>query len=250
MDDLEFRRRIFADPHDADQALRSSASSNPTHEKLLDEARALDKRLEDLVHSTPVPEGLRKKLDAAIDSALETTAEAASPVSSLRRYALAACLVVTAGLSLTVFQPGDNPSAAEMALGQQALSHVYDESIAFNGGSPLPLQQVNGIIGEVGAHVNDTGATRALRISFAKPCLVVPPDRSAHLVLESEQGQVTVILSKGSPVTREFSIGDDRYDATIIPVGQDALILVGEKNQNLDRYRELFTDSTNVDWAI
>ncbi|MEX0617469.1 MAG: DUF3379 family protein [Pseudohongiellaceae bacterium] len=251
MDDLEFRRRIFADPYDTDQALLTSASGNPTHQKLLDDVRVLDGRLQELVQSTPIPDSLREKLESVLDT---TTAEAIDSVQGaprLRQFAIAASLVVAAGAAFSVFKPSGNPTAEELAFGQQALSHVYTEAaLSFAGGAPLELQQVNTIIGELGARVHDTDAMRGLHISFAKPCAVTPPIHSAHLVMEDEQGQVSVILSNSSPVSREFTFGDNRFSTTVIPMGEGALILIGGKDQSLEAYRELFTNSDNVEWAI
>jgi hypothetical protein len=49
-------------------------------------------------------------------------------------------------------------------------------------------------------------------------------------------------------VQAEFAIGDERFSGIVIPVEGGNLILVGEKQESLNNYREIFSE--NVDWVI
>jgi len=67
-------------------------------------------------------------------------------------------------------------------------------------------------------------------------------------MLQGSTGAINVIVINNSPVTNEFSIKDDRFSGIVIPMGDGNLILIGEKNENLDQYKSMF--SQNIEWVI
>ena len=83
---------------------------------------------------------------------------------------------------------------------------------------------------------------------FAKPCTILPAYESAHLVLEGSQGVVTMIVINNSPVDVKFSIRDERFIGIIVPMNQGNMILVGEKDRDLNQFSAMFSE--NVEWVI
>ena len=81
-----------------------------------------------------------------------------------------------------------------------------------------------------------------------KPCEILPAYESAHLVLEGSQGAVSLIVINNSPVDVEFSIRDERFIGIVVPMEQGNMILVGEKNEDLNQFASMF--SKNVEWVI
>jgi hypothetical protein len=76
----------------------------------------------------------------------------------------------------------------------------------------------------------------------------VPAYQSAHLIFEGIQGAVSVIVINNSPVSVEYSFHDDRFNGIVVPMGEGNMVLVGERNEDLEQYKTLFAD--NIDWVI
>ena len=51
-----------------------------------------------------------------------------------------------------------------------------------------------------------------------------------------------------SPVSGEYSFHDDRFNGIVVPMGEGNMVLVGERNEDLEQYKTLFAD--NIDWVI
>ena len=51
-----------------------------------------------------------------------------------------------------------------------------------------------------------------------------------------------------SPVSVEYSFHDDRFNGIVVPMGEGNMVLVGERNEDLEQYKTLFAD--NIDWVI
>ncbi len=67
-------------------------------------------------------------------------------------------------------------------------------------------------------------------------------------MLEGSQGAVSMIVIKNSPVDFEFSIRDERFIGIIVPMNQGNMILVGEKEKDLNQFSAMFSE--NVEWVI
>jgi len=59
---------------------------------------------------------------------------------------------------------------------------------------------------------------------------------------------VSVIVINNSPVSVEYSFHDDRFNGIVVPMGEGNMVLVGERNEDLEQYKTLFADS--IDWVI
>jgi hypothetical protein len=61
-------------------------------------------------------------------------------------------------------------------------------------------------------------------------------------------GAVSIFVINNSPVDTEYQIRDDRFDGVVIPMDEGNMIRGGEKDEDLDQFKELFSDS--VEWVI
>ena len=166
-----------------------------------------------------------------------------------RWLAVAAILVVAVGLAIpSVFAPSA-PSEADLAVGQRVLNHVYAETADFVGEPDVNFTRVNQVMASVGSHITDNDSTRELRFSFAKPCLIMDAENvSAHFVMQGDRGSVNVVLLNNAPVDQEFTVGDERFNGTVSPLGSGTLVLIGEKDERLEEFVRLLAD--NIDWVI
>jgi hypothetical protein len=255
MDELEFRTRVYANPTDVDKDLLEAAQAEPRLQTILDDARAFEADLQHQLHNIEIPAALANTL-----LALPERAESSTPVASklastsfFQYYAMAASLVLAVGIAAVLTLNG-GPSATETAFGADLIMHMYheiNEIDAITAGtdtSTIAMPAVAQVMAEAETQFNDEEFLRAMPVRFAKPCVIIPTYQSAHLMVQGSHGAVNVIVINNSPVNSEYSIQDDRFDGVVVPMNEGNLILIGEKDENLDEYKALFED--RVEWTI
>ena len=259
MDELEFQKRVLESPINVDQELLDAASKNPALQQILDEARAFESELQATVDDIAIPEGLSAKLlaipeeDDHSDSGSNVVSINSARPKYFQYVALAATLVLAIGISFNLGQ-NSGLSDEELSFGNSVLAHLYedsDEINAINSGvfsDFVAMPAVNESMANAGTQLVSNELTRSLTVRSAKPCVVIPAFESAHLLVEGSMGAVSIFVINNSPVDTEYQIRDDRFDGVVIPMDEGKMILVGEKDEDLDQFKELFSDS--VEWVI
>jgi len=264
MDELDFRKRVYANPRDIDQDVLEAARANPEYQKIVNETLEFEDSLYSTMAGAETPEGLMSEL-LAIPEKDEQDA-GANPQSSsnvspfparkqsfFQYYAAAASLLLVVGIVFSVsFNRG--PSSANIVFGDNLLDHLHHDIEEIdditNGDSyaVLALDEVNISMANAGTRLVSYDNSAPLEVRSAKPCEILPAYESAHLVLEGSHGAVSVIVINNSPVDVEFSISDSRFQGIVLPMEQGNMILVGEKNEDLNQYAAMFSE--NVEWLI
>jgi len=264
MDELEFRKQVYANPRDLNDEILEAARANPDYQKIVDETQAFEDSLVLLTEGTEAPVGLMEQLlsipeNDELESEKDPQAQSnISPIRAKRQsffqyYAVAASLVLAVGIvfSLSV---NSGPSAADIVFGDDLLYHLYqdiEEIDDITNGEiyeVLDLDEVNFSMANAGARLVSYDGTQEFNVRSAKPCEIIPAYESAHLVLQGSHGAVSVIVINNSPVAVEFSISDERFSGIVVPMEQGNMILVGEKNEDLNQYASMFAG--NVEWVI
>ena len=262
MNEIEFRKRLYANPLEVDQELLAAAGTDPALQKILEQTRELETEVAALVNAVEVPTGLADKLMAiahapSTDTGLPNLGDLASKPAANNKffqyYAIAASLLLAIGVTFSLtFDSG--PSSAEMAVGDDVLRHLYmdgfeiDEISNASNTTIFGLPAINTVMAESGARLVSNDFLRNLPIRSARPCEVVPAYQSAHLIFEGTRGAVSMIVINNSPVSAEYIFRDERFNGIVVPMGEGNMVLVGENNEDLEQYKTLFTD--NIDWVI
>jgi Protein of unknown function (DUF3379) len=264
MDELEFRKRVYANPRDLDEQLLEAARANPVYQKILDETLAFEDSLGSLLADSETPQGLQAQLLSIPEQGepdYETAKAASSNVSPIRArkqnffqyYAVAASLALAVGIVFSISFNG-GPSSADIVFGDDLLAHLHHDieeidditnGVAYTA---LDLNEINTSMANAGTRLVSFDNTSEFAVRSAKPCEILPAYQSAHLVLEGSAGAVSVIVINNSPVDFEFSIRDDRFTGIVLPMEKGNMILVGERNENLEQYASMFSQS--VEWVI
>lgn len=243
MDDLEFRKRALANPHDTDEDFVAATASTPERMRLVQDIQALDKRIVATVNAVAIPADLATRLKSR-------QPRVSRPTKSVwtSYYAMAASLVIAVGVILSIGLQSANPSAADLQLHDDALRHVYREEPRYDrAASDLSWQQINAVIAEAGGHLRDDERIKTMHVKFANGCRLAS-GTGAHIVLEGTKGSVSVLIIHSSPVKTRFDVNDPRFAGKIIPFGEGNLIIVGEKEEPLETYEALLTDA--FEWVI
>jgi len=255
MDKAEFRKQAYANPAQPSAAMLDAARMNPGYQRLLEQIRALEKEISSAVNTVPVPAGLQQRLLALPDESGATpeslgtdypghrTGRSGAPVARPALYvAFAASLLLTLGVFF--IQSSDRGlSPTEVALGDVVLEHLYEFKPQFNAMRDGTLDRdyamptINAVVANTGFRISSAGFMQNMPVRYANPCDIFPEHQAAHLMLQSSAGAVNVIITNSLPVSREFSIRDDRFAGLVIPLDNGNLILVGERPQSLEPYR-------------
>ncbi|UAA40101.1 DUF3379 domain-containing protein [Paraneptunicella aestuarii] len=182
MDDLEFRRQVYADPGSKDPALLEAATQDPAKQQFWDEMKSMNSDIENAL-DVPVPSELAHRL------ILRQSIESHNRDRSRNRMhiALAASVAFVIGLSFTLF----NRQPTIYELSDVALRHMYHEAdYALSVDDNVPLADVNAKLASFGGELKEPFS----RVYFASYCLF-DKQRSLHLVLGNGADKFTVFIT-------------------------------------------------------
>ncbi len=154
MDELEFRRRLYADPFDKD--VHEMAKNNPDLQAQLDDFLSFEAAMKEAM-DIPVPEGLADRIIANAQEAQTSesmTPEAPhKPVTWYRRHAGPFAMAASIFVATTVYFLSATPTAVHA--NEYAFEHVYHEMGAFKLTDAVSLQKVNEKLATFGAKLDD-----------------------------------------------------------------------------------------------
>ena len=226
MDDLQFRRTIYADPNCKDDAVKKAASADPSKQQFWNELRLLESKFQKAIN-VEVPNNLANKL------ILRQTLESHEVQKRKTRWhlALAASVAFVFGISFTLWQ-----QSTLLDLGNHALAHVYDENdgaFALQVDGDISIDSVNAQLASYGAEfTEDMG-----RIYFANFC-DFDKIKSFHMVMQGENGKVTVFVV---PHTQDYksveSFTDGKMSGQVIEARNASIIMISDKDKPYEQLK-------------
>ncbi len=234
MDELEFRRRLFATPKELSEDDKAFAKQSPERQALMDDINALDNALGDAM-KVPVPDDLADRL------VLNQVFNANRKVNRFRKFhlGLAASIAFVFGVLVTYSQQ------SVMNLEQHTLAHLYHELGAHRiTEDSLNLTQVNAQMSALG------GELIALpeRVMKAAICNF-KGQVSLHVVLATEQGPITAFIVPASNEHDTLSqFSDNRFKGEIAQSRHANVIVIGEKGAELNTLTQALEQ--NLSWRI
>ncbi|MBY5992956.1 DUF3379 domain-containing protein [Ferrimonas balearica] len=220
MDELEFRRRAYADPNQRDDDFLAAIEEADSRADFIQELQAMDRQLEQSL-KVPVPEDLAERLLLKQNLTVHRVQK--------RRHrwqmAAAASVAFAVGLSLAVIKEGPAD------LGQHALAHVAHEAgYVDTVDERVDLTALNTKLASFGGQFSELPG----QIYYANYC-DFEGIRSLHVVMGSEQGRVTLfVIPKQSQMSLPAQFADQRYHGIGEDRGQVHLAIVGDKGQPLE----------------
>ena len=232
MDDLEFRRRVFANPNTTDQDVNNAAKADEEKARLKASLQSLDSKLSQAV-KVPVPDDLAYKL---------IWQQATEDFNRHKRrsnwmVAMAASVAFMVGITATMLY-----QAQPHNLSNDALAHVrYAELELPHSNVDVDMQQVNAKLAGFGGHF-----TQSLgNVTVANYC-TLNTTQSLHLILDTEQGQMSVfIVPHRDNLDMPANFADDKFHGESWALQKANIMVVGDKNANLEPMMEKVKQSIN-----
>ncbi len=213
---LDFRREKLADPKRLSAAARTHAHECSACREF---ARGIDSHATqvDTALAVPVPEGL-------VDRVLLRVHYGRGRPWTL--WALAASVVFSLGLGVKQWQPRQTPDAARVAI-----EHVLHEPQAFTDARLADPDQFRFVLANFGGEMQASLGT----VRYMKLCPVAQ-GTAWHIVLDTEVGEVTLLLIPDAKATGEVYRGTlGGYSAQILPGGQGYVAIITRSPHTLDK---------------
>lgn len=225
MDELEFRRTLYADPNSTDEEILAAIADDPKKQAFCKELKQLDKSMQ-LATQVKIPNDLVHKL------ILRQTMQShkSSKVRNRIQLAMAASVAFVVGVSFTMWQQNNI-----LDLSKQAIAHVhYEGDYALQAQENITLQQVNAKLAKFGGRFSeDIG-----RVYYANFC-DFENVRSLHMVVEGENGKVSVfVVPHDNTHLAQGSSRDKRYISQAIDLKRASIIVVGQEGANVSKMKE------------
>ncbi|MGR5144498.1 DUF3379 domain-containing protein [Photobacterium sp. DNB23_23_1] len=237
MDDLEFRRRLLADPFDNSQDLAEARNESIANRKLSDELQQLDNKLEQAM-KVDVPDDLADRI--LFHQSGQPSSNSFKPRTLV---AMAASVAFVFGLFIGQYNQGVSASNPQLEIAQIAMEHVKAEAPFIDGiDESVTLSQVNAKLTPFGSTFNDIPG----HVYYVNHC-GFGNKNALHMVMDTPQGKVTVfVVPEQSPDITPFN--DQSMKGVVVPVRNASLIVVGENGQDVSPVATTLRNELN--WEI
>ncbi len=227
MDDLEFRRRIMADPKARDPELVAARQANEANAQFADDVLELDIQLEQAL-KIDVPEDLADRILFS-----QTTRSSSSAHQWPRKMlALAASVAFIAGLLIGQLQwQNIFVTPAHASLPDMAIAHVQHEQRFVQGiDEQASNVQINAKMQPLAAKLT---ADFPYHVYYLNHCGFGQAN-AVHIVFAGEQGKVTLFLVP-LPTAKAVQFHQQGMTGVVEPLKQSSLIIVGKQGEDISK---------------
>jgi hypothetical protein len=215
----EFKRKLGAEPRSRDPEVRRARHSSPEFEQAFTEAERFETKL-DRALGLPAPPGLIDDLLAIGQS---------EPAMFRRRWvpmALAASILVAVGATSLYWQMNPVWESVDSYL----VSHYrHDGSKLVARADGSVSEDVGEILGELSVRAEPA---LAAMIGVIKYC-PTPDGKGVHMVLNTDQGPVTLIYMPDTRVEDGETLGFDDVEALLVDLPSGSAAIIGAPEQRI-----------------
>ncbi|NQY87840.1 MAG: DUF3379 domain-containing protein [Colwellia sp.] len=237
MDDLQYRRSIYAEPTSQSDDIIAAQNADPAKKQFAHELCLFDQKLKQAM-SIPVPDDLCNKLLLR-----QTLASHQQEKRKSRLHlALAASVAIVAGLVVNYIQF----SSSYTNLGDYALAHVYHEQNGFynDDSNRVSLTSLNKKM----ATFNGSFTGSLGELLSADYCRF-DGMKSLHLVFQGITDTVTVfVVPKKEHLTFTHKFSDNKLQGESLGFKDANILVVADKNESLAVWQRAIND--NITWSI
>jgi len=200
---LEFRRRLLEDPYQNSKELLEHEASCPECATYSGKIRKQEASLRALLNSPAPPPELAENIRRGVR--LESRTDVVRQVW----FGAAASVLLVVGASMfSLFSA--HYQREHMPLAQNVLFHINDEARHLHEPGPVSTQRVHAVLARFGAELGgDIG-----QIRFVAEC-VMRNRTGVHLIINGQQGPVTVFLMPGEQIPAVMPVASDRLQGEI-----------------------------------
>lgn len=218
MNCIELRRRLLENPGELGEEIQAHLGECKSCREFAGHGKAMDKDLVEAL-ALEVPENLTSRILLRQSTSVEKANR------NRRQWfgSIAASLLLTIGL-VGALVINNYPASLETTV----LAHINGELRHLNDRTNVQLAQVNKLLSPLGSQVSQPIGM----VHYAGACRIRNTD-GAHLVVASEQGDVTLLWMPGEYVANSRNLSDDRFTGIIVPTQNGSIAIVGENPESV-----------------
>ena len=237
MDDLQFRRSIYAEPTSVDKALLAAQNADPAKKQLAQELCQFDEKLKQAM-KVPVPDDLCNKLLLR-----QTLASHQQEKRKTRIHlALAASTAIIAGVIVSYLQF----SSSYTNVGDYALAHVYHEQNSFSNDDDTRVSLTS--LNKKMTTFNGSFSESMGELISADYCRF-DGMKSLHLVFQGLTDTVTVfVVPKKEHLAFTDKFNDEKFQGKSLSFDHANILVVADQNESLSQWQRTIND--NITWSI
>ncbi|PSV17740.1 DUF3379 domain-containing protein [Photobacterium kishitanii] len=229
MDDLEFRRRLLADPNDNDPEIIKAKNQSSSNRHFSNELQQLDQQLKQTLN-VDIPDNLADRI--LFHQSSQAQPKTNHHYKRYFSYGLAASVMFFMGF--LVGQQDIYPQQPQqqvftpMSMPAIALQHVNAEAqFVEHTDEAVTLQQVNAKLKPFGTSMNQLPG----HIYYLNYC-GFDGDRALHMVVGTDSGKMTVFIVPQTS-SKMATDSDNINKSLLLPLQDASLIIVGDKDEKL-----------------
>ncbi|WP_256383072.1 DUF3379 family protein [Photobacterium toruni] len=229
MDDLEFRRRLLANPNDNDPELVKTKNQSTTNRHFANELQQLDLRLKQTIN-VDIPENLADRI--LFHQSSQAQPKSHHPYKRYLSYGLAASVMFFVGVMVGQQQLSPQQPQSQVftptSMSAIALQHVNAEArFVEHTDEAVTLQQVNAKLKPFGTSMNQLPG----HIYYLNYC-GFDGNRALHMIVGTDKGKMTVFIvpQTSSQIATD---SDNINQSLLLPLQDASLIVVGDKDDKL-----------------
>jgi len=236
MDDLQFRRILYADPKASDEAVQTAKAEDPAKQKFAQEVEKLDNQILDAL-SVPVPDDLKEKL------ILRQSLASHRQQTKLKRVKLAIAASVAIAVGISVHNLQFSHAFSDMA--DYAIAHTEHEAKYFSndGEANVTLAALNKKMASFNGTFSDTMG----ELMMADYCRF-DGMKSLHLVFRGKSSPVNVfIIPKNEHLASHAEFNKGNYRGTSLKYDTSNIIVVGAQDEPVSQWQKKIDGS--IRWS-
>ncbi len=248
MNCTHFAQQLGAGPEGLDEAARAHMSDCDTCAALHAELTQFDATLRAAL-DVDVPAGLgtlpADSTEAPVDNPADNVVPLRHASAPAKRsintplFALAATILLSVGVFL-----GSSLNRLSPPLPEAVVAHIeHEPNLLVGDWSVVPAAHLNSVLstGKVSLK-GDIGTVRHAGLCSFRG------NKVAHVVVQSTNGPVTVMLLPDEKSDGIMSFNEDGYRGVLIPVGEGSIAVISDSEESTEEVRTNFTDK--VAWSI
>jgi hypothetical protein len=172
-----------------------------------------------------VPAGLIERIKQRRDIGEQVRARQIRPL----RYALAASLLLAAGLASLLGYQLLGPAFNDATLQRTVIQHINHDIEDLYAHDEVSVARLRPLFARFGVRLQrDLG-----RVNFAASWSR-RQHRGLHVVLAGKRGSVTILYLDGEYVEHSSRIHNERFEGTLFPVESGSVAVVGERGESIE----------------
>ena len=240
MDDLEFRKRASIDPNDQSAEFIEKTQQSKYNQRFVKQQLAFERLLSTTL-DIDVPENLHDRiiLSQQLSEHKHHNRKMHKNTYWWLSAGLAASLFIA--LSISLLLP-DTMSAK--ALAQQVATHVHEDTHALDVNMNVPKSNIDTMLASYGGRLNGPIG----HVSFLGRC-IVGEHTGIHMVLDTEQGLVTVIILPTQSISQASPLVDNQFNGVVYPSQKGSIAIIADHSSRAIEETHQRIEQ-NLNWII